>query len=347
MTRRDDLTEASWLVAGGRPDRPGDPLNHPIAAISNYLAGGDLRYARSDGTPTVAALEEVVGGLEGGEAVAFSSGMAAVAAVLELVPRGGSVALPRDCYHGVASLVEHGVEIGRWTVERVEDGSEWAAVLGCDLVWIETPSNPLLREVDLGAVGRAPRAGLLAVDGTFATPLRLRALAAGADVVVHSATKLIGGHSDLVLGLAAAASSELATRLRESRALRGGAPGALETFLALRGIRTLGVRLEAMEVNARRLAERLRAHPNVAAVHYPGFGAVISFEVRDGDEAADRACGRVTLIRHATSLGGVETTMERRSGYPASEHLPPGLIRMSVGIEDPDDLWSDLSGAID
>lgn len=346
MSRRDDLTEASWLVAGGRPEGPGDPLNHPITAASTFLPGGDHWYARPDGTPSVSALEEVIGGLEGGTAVAFSSGMAAAAAVLGLVPVGGSLALPQDCYHGVASLAEQGVAAGRWTLVRIEDDSRWPDALQCDLVWIETPSNPLLSEVDLTALGSAPRRGMLAVDGTFATPLRMRPLDLGADVAVHSATKLIGGHSDLVLGIAVAASDPVSTALREARALGGGSPGALETFLALRGVRTLRVRLDAMEANARELATRLRGHPAVGTVRYPGFGAVMSFDLVGGDTAADRACGRVSLIRHTTSLGGVETTMERRSGYPASEHLPPGLIRMSVGLEDVDDLWSDLAAAI-
>jgi cystathionine gamma-synthase len=346
VSRRDDLTDASWVVAGGRPRGPGDPLNHPITAASTFLSGGDHWYARSDGTPTVSALEEVIGGLDGGTAVAFSSGMAAAAAVLDLVPEGGSVALPRDCYHGVASLAERGAEAGRWSLVRVEHDAEWQEALDCDLVWIETPSNPMLHEVDLEVLGNAPRRGVLAVDGTFATPLRLRPLDRGADVVVHSASKLIGGHSDLVLGLAVATSGAVATALRESRALAGGSPGALETFLALRGVRTLRVRLDAMEATARELAVRLRESPQVAAVRYPGFGAVVSFEMADGDAAADRACERVSLIRHTTSLGGVETTMERRSGYPGSAHLPAGLIRMSVGLEDVDDLWADLAVAI-
>ena len=183
------------------------------------------------------------------------------------------------------------------------------------------------------------------VDNTFATPLLQRPLALGADVVVHSATKFIGGHSDLLLGLAVAADPARAERLRALRGLYGATPGALECFLALRGARTLPLRLERSSATAEDLAHRLDAHPAVTRVRYPGFGAVLSFELADGP-AADAACARVRLVRHATSLGGVETTMERRSVHPGQEHIPAGLIRMSVGLEAVEDLWSDLAAAL-
>lgn len=346
MIQPGEVSESTWLVAGGRPAGEGRPLNHPIVPASNFSPGGAHWYARSDGTETVDALEALTGGLERGTVVAFASGMAAAAAVLERVPVGGDVVLPVDCYHGVVGLVADGVEAGRWALHRVAAGGDWLGALDADLVWLESPSNPLLEEVDVASICAAPRRGMVAVDATFLTPLRVRPLDLGADVVIHSATKFIGGHSDLVLGLAGARDERLIEHLRRVRSLHGAAPGALEAFLALRGIRTLEVRLDRMEHNAALLAGRLAGHRAVTRVRYPGRGAVLSFELAGGDEAADRACDLVRLVVHATSLGGVETTMERRSGYASSGHLPPGLVRMSVGIEDVDDLWRDLDTAL-
>src|SRR5262249_27601129 len=184
------------------------------------------------------------------------------------------------------------------------------------------------------------------VDNTFATPLLQRPLELGADVVVHSATKFIGGHSDLLLGVVVARAEEHVAQLRTARAVAGATPGAFETYLALRGVRTLPLRLERASSTAVVLAERLGAHPAVTRVRYPGFGAIVSFELA-GAEPADRACAATRLIPHATSLGGVETSMERRNAQPGQEHIPPGLIRMSVGCESADALWRDLRAALD
>ncbi len=349
----------TWLVQAGRPKAPGSPLNTPIVPASNFLLGA---YAREDGTPTWAALEEVVGGLEGGKALAFASGMAAAAAVFSLLPPGALVVLPTDCYQGVVGLAEG----GPWRLLRLPLGETEAwleAAKEADLLWLEPISNPLLEVPDLRAIARAPRKGLLAVDNTFPTPLNLRPLDLGADLAVHSATKLLGGHSDLLLGVAVAKDEALLAKLRRARTLQGATPGALEAFLALRGLRTLAVRLERMQKTAQFLAERLQAHPQVERVLYPGlpthpgherarallggFGAVVSFVVKGGAEGADGVLRRVRLIQHATSLGGVESTMERRSALPGQEHLPPGLLRLSVGLEDPEDLWADLKGALE
>jgi cystathionine gamma-synthase len=200
------------------------------------------------------------------------------------------------------------------------------------------------------------------VDNTFATPLLQRPLADGADLVVHSATKYIGGHSDLLLGAVVTASPELAARLRRRRGLTGGTPGALECYLALRGARTLPVRLERACASALTLAQRLEGHPEVERVRHPGlqthpthdvarrvlggFGAMVSFDVAGGAARADAVCGSLRLIRHATSLGAVESTIERRAALPGQEHLPPGLLRLSVGCEHVDDLWRDLEAAL-
>jgi cystathionine gamma-synthase len=183
------------------------------------------------------------------------------------------------------------------------------------------------------------------VDNTFATPLLQRPLELGADIVVHSATKLIGGHSDLLLGAAVTADPGELGLLREMRGRNGATPGMLECFLALRGSRTLALRLRQAQDSAQQLAARLDRHATVTRVRYPGFGTIVSFELRDA-AAADRACRETRIIRHATSLGGIETSMERRNVHPGQEHIPPGLIRLSVGCEDLEDVWSDLAAAL-
>ncbi|MGZ4805521.1 MAG: PLP-dependent transferase, partial [Ilumatobacteraceae bacterium] len=180
-------------------------------------------------------------------------------------------------------------------------------------------------------------------DSTFATPLLQRPLEHGAAIVLHSGTKFIGGHSDLLLGLCVTGDDEVYERLVNARTFQGATPGALEAFLALRGLRTLPIRIAAMQRNAIVLAERLRAHNAVADVRYPGEGAMVSFIVTGGAAAADALCAGVRVLVPATSLGGVETTIERRQKYAGDAHVPPGLLRMSVGIEDVEDLWADLA----
>jgi cystathionine gamma-synthase len=299
----------------------------------------------------VEALELAIGGLEGGPTLVFSSGMAAAAAVLDLVPVGGHVSLPESCYHGVASLVEGAESRGRWRVSRISltDTDGWlAAVAASDLVWLESPSNPLLEVADLARItGASDCPAVLAVDATLASPMGAGLLGMGVDIVMHSATKFIGGHSDLLAGSVSFLRQDLGERLSTARSLGGGFPGALETFLALRGIRTLPLRMERAAANAAGLAQRLESHRAVTRVRYPGSGAMVSFEVAGGDENAERVCQTVALVAHATSLGGVETSLERRSGKAGGEHLPAGLIRMSVGIEAVEDLWVDLVAALD
>ncbi|MER3536050.1 MAG: cystathionine gamma-synthase [Thermus sp.] len=357
----------TWLVVAGRPEEAGSPLNPPIVPASNFLRGAGRTYAREEGNPTWEAFETVVGGLEGGRALAFSSGMAAAAAVFGLLPEGSLVVLPTDCYQGVVSLAKEGASRGRWRLVRLplEDTAAWQrAARQADLLWLESISNPLLQVTDLVAIAQAPRkaGGLLAVDNTLATPLNLRPLELGADLVLHSATKLLGGHSDLLLGALVARDAGVWTRLKKARTLHGATPGVLEAFLALRGLRTLAVRLERAERTAAFLAEKLAAHPQVERVFYPGlpshpshevarrllkgYGTVVSFVVRGGAGQAEEALARLRLIRHATSLGGVESTMERRASVPGQEHLPPGLLRLSVGLEAPEDLWTELEKAL-
>jgi cystathionine gamma-synthase len=357
----------SWLVSAGRPSEPGAPLNAPLVPASNFIIGKGREYARDDGTSTWESLEEVVGGLESGKAVAFASGMGAIAAIFDQLRAGAHVASPDDCYQGVAGLVAAGAARKRWSVERinVDDTAGWIrACAVADLVWLESPSNPLLTVADLEAICAAPRkaGSLLAVDNTLATPLNQRPLDFGATVSLTSATKFIGGHSDLLAGVATTRDEVLWKALKKTRELTGATPGTLEAFLAVRGARTLAIRLERAQQNAMILAERLQKHPLVTRVRYPGlpshtthatakrvlkgFGTIISYDVRGGAAFADAVCRNIRLIRHATSLGAVESTMERRAAIQGQEHLPPELLRLSVGIEDADDLWADLNAAM-
>ena len=357
----------SWLVSAGRDRRPGSPLNVPPVPASNFVLGEQRAYSRDDGTPGWEALEAIVGGLEGGAAVAFASGMAAIAVVFDQLPTGSVVALPDDCYQGVAGLAHAGQQRGRWTTHRVAvaDTARWLELCGeADLIWLESPSNPLLTVGDLDTICAAPRkpGAIVAVDNTFATPLNQRPLDLGADVAVQSVTKFIGGHSDLLGGVVTVRDGRVLAALRQSRELTGATPGTLEAFLAVRGARTLALRLERAQRNAMIVAERLEHHPHVTLTRYPGlashptheaarrqlrgFGTIIAFDVLGDAAAADAVCASVQLIQHATSLGAVESTMERRASIPGQEHLPPTLLRLSVGIEAVEDLWRDLDRAL-
>lgn len=334
---------------------------------SNFIIGSGREYSRDDGTPTWEALETVVGGLESGRAVAFASGMAAIAAVFDQLETGAMIALPQDCYQGVAELAASGAEKGRWKVQRipVEDTALWVEACGnSDLIWLESPSNPLLIVADLETICGAKRkvGAILAVDNTFATPLNQRPLQFGATVSLQSATKFIGGHSDLLAGVATTTNEALWLGLKKSRQLTGATPGTLEAFLAVRGARTLAIRLERAQKNAMDLAQRLEKHQLVTCVRYPGllshpthevakrvlkgFGTIISFDLLGDAEFADKVCKQTRLISHATSLGAVESTIERRAAIPGQEHLPQSLLRLSVGIEAVEDLWNDLELAI-
>lgn len=350
------LSPATRVVALGRPRRePGAPLSAPIQLTSTYAADGDVGYARA-GNPTWAAFEAALGSLEGGDALVFSAGMAAVSAALSLAPHGSPVVASKTAYNGtVATLLDaerDGSHEVRW-VDLTDTDAVVAAMEGAALVWLESPSNPLLDVADLPALASAARAaGVLSVcDNTFATPLGQRPLELGVDVVVHSVTKYLSGHSDLILGATVTADSpsgrELRDRLAHHRLLGGAIAGPVETWLALRGMRTLALRLERASANAAVLASRLGDHPAVARVRYPGFGAMVSIEVLGGADAAERVCAAVTVWSHSTSLGGVESQVERRRRHELEpETTPENLLRLSVGIEDVEDLWQDLDQAL-
>lgn len=362
------LSPATWLISAGRPSEVGAPLNAPLVPASNFILGGSRAYARDDATPAWEAFEAVVGGLEGGTAVAFASGMASAAALFGTLKVGALIVLPTDCYAGVVGLTEQGVARRGWKCVRlpVVDTEAWIEhARSADLIWLESPTNPLLDVADLPGLCAAPRkpGSLLVVDNTIATPLNQRPLAMGADAVMHSATKYMGGHSDLLAGVAVARDPALAHELRKARELSGGTPGTLEMFLALRGLRTMALRVAASQASAQTIATRLGTHPHVHSIRYPGlpshpehtlastfmrgFGGVVTFEVHGDAARADAVCASLKIVRHATSLGAVESTIERRAAVPGQEHLPPGLLRMSVGCEDVEDLWRDLERALE
>jgi cystathionine gamma-synthase len=370
----DQLSPATRAVVAGRDHAgPDSPVTTPVVLTSTYTASdgatapGDRGYGRWD-NPTWAALETAVGDLEGGRGVAFASGMASIAAVLSLVPPGGVLVVPRAPYNGTGGLSAELAAIGRLQVREVpvsDTGAVVAALAGADVALLESPTNPMLEVADLPAIADAAQAAgvLLAVDNTFATPLLQRPLAVGAGLVVHSATKYLGGHSDVLMGVAVTADEELEGRLRRHRTLHGAIPGPWEAWLVLRGLRTLHLRVERAGANAAELARRLAGHPAVERVRHPslpgdpgheraaaqlaGFGAIVGVEVRGGAAAAERVCTAARLWVHATSLGGVESTLERRRRHAAeSPAVPENLLRLSVGIEDVEDLWHDLDQAL-
>ena len=344
---------ATVAVTAGRPPHlPDQPLNQPLTMASTYVAGGDLEYGRY-ANPTWSAFEEVLGQLEGGTALAFSTGLAAVATLLDLVGQGAKVVAPRHAYNGSVLQLADLEARGRVTAELVDVTDTAAVATACDdaaLVWLESPTNPALEVADITTIAAAAHeaGATVVVDNTFATPLLQQPLTLGADVVVHSATKFIAGHSDVLLGAVVTADPALAGVLKGRRDLIGAIPGTFETWLALRGLRTLHVRLERAQANAAELVRRLEGHPAVAEVRYPGFGAIVSVVLASGAGAADLLTRSTSLWVHATSLGGVESTFERRRRWKTeAATIPEGLVRMSVGIEDVDDLWDDLAAALD
>ncbi|MGY0389883.1 trans-sulfuration enzyme family protein [Nocardioides sp. WG-D5] len=350
-----DHKPATIAVHAGRPaHEPDQPLNVPITMASTYVAGGDKEYGRYTNDAWV-AFEEALGRLEGGRALSFASGLAAVATLLDLVNDSVVVATEQSYLGTIGQLADLEAR-GRLTA-RLTDFSDTEAVVKLlerldgevALVWVETPTNPGMQLADLPAViAAAHKAGArVVVDNTFATPLLQQPLALGADIVIHSATKFIAGHSDVVMGAVVVSDDALWDVLKARRDLLGAIPGPFEAWLALRGLRTLHLRVERSAANAATLAERLAAHPAVAEVRYPGFGGMLAAVLPTADQA-DHLTRSTSLWVHATSLGGVESTFERRRRWKTeSSTVPEGLVRMSVGIEDVDDLWADLAQALD
>jgi cystathionine gamma-synthase len=323
-----------------------------IRPATTFARDSTARFYRRDSHETTERLEAVLGALEGGSAVAYPSGMAAVAAILRHI-RPRRIALPEDVYHGVRALVGREALHGTWqitTTDALGKGDVW---------WVETPSNPkcLITDVAEVATMAHSRGVHVVVDATFATPVLLRSLDLGADFVVHAATKFIAGHSDAMGGVAVSVDDEVAAELRDARRDDGAVPGALETWLALRGVRSLPLRVERQSGSALAIAEHLTGR--VPRVWYPGlpghpghdvavrqmaaFGGVLSFEVESEAHAA-RLVKALRVFRNATSLGGVESLAEHR--IEADAKAPKGLIRLSVGLESPVDLIADLDQAM-
>jgi len=292
------------------------------------------RYAH----PTGVEAERALGELEGGEALLFPSGSAAITALVlaELAP-GQTIALADGGYYGTSLLFR---SLEGWGVRFVEFDQTGAPPAGADLVWLEAPSNPFLTMPDLEAAAAHP--GRVVVDSTAATPVYLRPLEHGADYALHSATKYLGGHHDLLLGAVVCRHAEAAARLREFRGRTGIVATPDSAWLLLRSLKTLRSRVERQTATAAELAERLGAHPAIQKVRYPGFGGMLSFDV-DGD--ARRVESSVQLITNATSLGGVDSVIETRSRWEG-DRVPKNLLRLSVGLEDTDELWADLEQAL-
>lgn len=370
------------IHAGQAPDPSTGAVTVPIYQTSTFAqeAVGKHRgyeYART-GNPTRAALEQCIAALEGGRhGLAFASGMAAEAAIMQLLKPGDHTVAVDDLYGGTYRLFRRVLEPMGLTFAFV-DGSDLDAVKRAltpqtRLVWLESPTNPLLKLVDIEAVSALAHRhqGLVVVDNTFMSPYFQRPLALGADIVVHSATKYLGGHSDLIGGTLVVTRDDLYERLAFLQNAVGGVPGPLDAWLVLRGLKTLAVRMREHDRNARQVATFLSTHPRVERVFYPGmpdhpqrdlaqrqmsgFGGMISFEVKGGLESARKVVERTQLFTLAESLGGVESLIElpaamTHASIPAetrrSHGVADGLIRVSVGLEDVADLISDLDRAL-
>jgi cystathionine gamma-synthase len=306
-----------------------------------YVDGepGPFHYARN-AHPVGVEVERELGELEGGEALLFSSGMgAATAVVLALLGPGRTVAVAADAYYGTGVLL---TELERWGLRHTLFDQTGPPPEGADLVWIEAPSNPLLTLPDFEAAAAHP--GLVLCDATAATPVHLRPLERGCDLVLHSATKYLGGHHDVLLGAVVAKRPEHAARLLELRTRTGIVAAPDAAWLLHRGLQTLEVRVARQTETAGDLAERLNAHAKVAAVRYPGFGGLLSFDVADGP-AARRVETSTEVIVNATSLGSVRSTIETRHRWEG-DRVPEGLLRLAVGLEPVEELWRDLVRAL-
>jgi cystathionine gamma-synthase len=299
---------------------------------------GRFSYVRDD-HPTGAACEAALGALDGGHALLYPSGMGAVTTVLlTLLRPGDTVALAEGAYYGHRKLLDH---LSAW-IGVVEFDQTGPPPAGVDVILVEAPANPILTMPDLEAAVAHPAP--VVCDATVSSPLRLRPLDHGCEVVLHSATKVLAGHDDVLAGVTVTRDEELRDRLHLTRRLTGVVAAADTAWLVLRGLETLEVRLGRQEASARVLAERLAAHPAVRTVRYPGFSFLISFDVADSDAAGrlERALG---TIENATSLGGTRSKLEARHRWEG-DRIPTGLIRLSVGLEDPDALWADLEQAL-
>ncbi|MDI3213886.1 PLP-dependent transferase [Arthrobacter sp. AL12] len=395
------LSAETVVVAAGRPPRERDePVNPPLVLSSTYygtgpLGDGDRGYGRYS-NPTWDPFEEALGQLEGAElpGLLYASGLAAVSSALSLVPAGGVLVMPSHSYAGslvmATELAAKGFLELR-TVDIADTDAVRAQLAPADgrpagMLWLESPTNPMLGVADIRALTAAAHAAgaIVVTDNTFSTPLVQQPLALGSDVVLHSVTKYLSGHSDVVLGALVTSDAGLRAALLHHRTIHGGIAGPFEAWLALRGLRTLALRVERAQASAAVLAGRLSTHPRVGSVRFPGlpsdpgherarsqmkgFGSVLCIEMApiasggnsadgsvdgghggllSGADAADRMIRALKLWLPATSLGGVESLIERRRRHTAEPaSVPDNLVRLSVGIENVEDLWSDLEQAL-
>jgi len=363
--------------AGRAPDPATGAVCEPIHLSTTFERDADGRYPRGwnysrSGNPNRDALERAVAALEGGpEAIAFASGSAATLAAFTLAAPGGRIVCSSDCYHGTAKQLREimprfGVQ-AQFVDTTDPDAVARALEPGAALLWVETPSNPLLRVSDIEALAALARAhgALLGCDNTFASPVLQQPLALGADLVMHSTTKFLGGHSDVVGGIIVVRESgTLPGRLREFQGAGGGVPSPFDCWLLLRSLATLPLRVQAQSAHALAVARFLAGDPRVERVHYPGldghpghglaarqmhggFGSIVSFEVPGGAAEALAVAARVRLFTRATSLGCVESLIEHRASIEGPlTRTPQNLLRLSIGLEDPVDLVADLDAAL-
>jgi cystathionine gamma-synthase len=368
--------ETIAIHTGGEPDQETGAVAPPIHLATTFEMTADsqqfkgYRYAR-EANPTQTRLESVLAAMDGGEgALAFASGMAAGAALTQSLPTGARIVFTDDSYYAFRLLAWDYLERFGYTCDFVpmRDAEALGRALETPavLVWAETPSNPLMNITDIAAVARIAHdvGARLLVDGTFATPALQRPIEHGADIVLHSTTKYLGGHSDVVGGaLIFAAKDDFFEKTLHSRRIVGGVASPFSAWLTLRGARTLSARMRVHSENGARVAEFLKRHPAVERVHYPGlpshpghevargqmsaFGGMLSFEVKGGRDRAIAVVAAVRLFVRATSLGGVESLVEHRwSTEGPGSTSPESLIRVSVGLEHPDDLIADLEEAL-
>ena len=386
--RAASLAAETVVVAAGRPPRDRDqPVNPPIVLSSTYfgsgpLADGDRGYGRYS-NPTWDPFEEALGQLEGSQlpGLLYASGLAAVSSALSLIPAGGVLVMPTHSYSGslvmAAELAQKGF-IELRTVDIADTDAVKEALLPrgpasrpAAMLWLESPTNPMLGIADIPALAEAAHAAgaIVVTDNTFSTPLVQQPLLLGSDVVLHSVTKYLAGHSDVVLGALVTSNPDIRSALLHHRIIHGGIAGPFEAWLALRGLRTLALRIERSQASAQVLAERLAVHPLVESLRFPGlpadpgheraktqmngFGSIICIQVApvaglSGADAADTLVRALELWLPATSLGGVESLIERRRRHTAEPaSVPENLVRLSVGIENVEDLWADLKQALE
>jgi cystathionine gamma-synthase len=382
------LSAETVVVAAGRPPRERDePVNPPIVLSSTYfgtgaLGDGDRGYGRYS-NPTWDPFEEALGQLEGSElpGLLYASGLAAVSSALSLLPAGGVLVMPSHSYAGslvmATELAHKGflelrtVDITDTDAVKAQLAPQGPGAKAARMLWLESPTNPMLGIADVRELTAAAHqvGAIVVTDNTFSTPLVQQPLSLGSDVVLHSVTKYLAGHSDVVLGALVTSNPDIRAALLHHRIIHGGIAGPFEAWLALRGLRTLALRVERSQASAAVLAERLSTHPLIDTIRFPGlpadpgheraktqmtgFGSIVCVQIApvaglSGADTADKLVRALQLWLPATSLGGVESLIERRRRHAAEPlSVPENLVRLSVGIENIEDLWADLKQALD